>query len=322
MERKLFSFFMGMHHALGRRSLEDVVRIVGLQIRALGHEAVLDKRNLEEDVGKHVYVTRPGSINVLIEGFTPAWIEHLAQAKAQGARFMILATEEPTERGFNWGTQKEMVKRQEIFPEAAKLCEGILHLVPGEQVTRWYGQYAPAAQAELGFAPGLLRVVQGEPEPEYDFGFFGSVTNRRLRILKRLAKLTGRAKAVKVVADFLPGEERDRQMRRAKVIVQIRKFDSMGLVSSSRCNTALSIGRPVVPEPHDAELSKPWDEVITFPRTMDGFYGTAIFARAAWRQVWNDQVSKFAKKMSPEFCVGEPLRRIGILDRDGGKAAA
>jgi hypothetical protein len=307
----LFSYFCGMHHALGRRSLEDIIRIMVLQMRALGHEAILDERNMGDEVGKHVYATRPDAINVLIEGFTPGWVEHLAKAKSMGARFMILATEEPTPKGFNWGTQKEMVRRQEIFPEAAKLCEGILHLVPGAHVTRWYGQFAPTAQAELGYAPTLMRLDNSEPE--FDFGFFGSLSPRRLRILKKLAKFSGREKAVKIVADFLDGPERDRQMRRAKVIVQIRKFDKMGLVSSSRCNTALSIGRPVVPEPHDIELSKPWNKVIAFPQSDEAFYRNCLLAKSAWRGVWNDQVEKFKKELNPYFCIGEPLERIGIV---------
>lgn len=323
----MFSFFLGMHTAEGRRSLEDVVRIIGLQMRALGHEAYLDPRNnpagdaatpeeQSAQIGKMVYTTQPNSINVLVEGFTPMWVEQIAKARSMGARFIILATEEPTERGFNWGTQKEMVRRQQIFPEAARLTEGILHLVPGKHVTDWYGQYAPSAQAELGYAPGLERFGAGEPD--FDFGFFGSGSERRKRILNKLAKLTGREKAVITCTDFRDGSERDQRMRRAKVIVQLRKFERMGLVSSSRCNTALMIGRPVVAEPHD--LVHPWDEVIRFPQTMDGFFGNAVLARAAWRQVWNDQLSKFKKILSPEFCVGEPLRRIGLTS--GTRAAA
>src|SRR5262249_43063308 len=149
----------------------------------------------------------------------------------------------------------EMVYRQQTFPEAAKFCEGILHLVPGEHVTNWYGQFAPAAPIELGFAPTLVRI--NNVEPDYEFGFYGSLTPRRHSILKRLAKRVGKDKAVRLVVDFATQQERDDTMRRAKVIIQVRKFDSMGLVSSSRCNTALCLGRPVIAEPH--LLSKPWD---------------------------------------------------------------
>ena len=166
-----FSFFAAMHNAIGQRSIEDIVGIMGQQLRALGHQAVLDPRNAKVETA--LFVTQPGAINVLVEGFTPPWIGVIARARALGARFLILATEEPTPKGFNWGTQKEMVTRQEIFPEAAKHCDGILHLVPGEHVTQWYSQFCPAAQAELGYAPTLFR-PQGPP-PDFEFGFYGSM---------------------------------------------------------------------------------------------------------------------------------------------------
>ena len=139
-----------------------------------------------------------------------------------------------------------------------------------------------------------------------------------MKILKKLAKMTNVPKAVKIVSDFKTQVDRDREMRRAKVILQIRKFDEMGLVSSSRCNTALMLGRPVVAEPHD--LVKPWNEVIDFAKSMEDFFAQAFVTKAMWKSVWAKQVDRFKIKMSPEFCVGEPLRRIGILD--AAKAAA
>lgn len=311
-----FSFFMTMHSDIGQRSLEDVCGIMGNQLRTLGHHAIVDPRNTKIETA--VFVHGRDGINIVVEGFTKPWVEVLARAHEWGARFVILATEEPTPKGFNWGTQKEMVWRQDIFPEAAKYANGILHLVPGDHVTAWYSQYAPSAQADLGYAPALFR-PQGPP-PEWDFGFYGSVTTRRMRILKRLARLAGTPKAVKIVSDFKTQAERDTEMRKAKVIVQIRKFDAMGLVSSSRCNTSLMVGRPVVAEPHD--LVAPWNEVIDFPATMEQFYATALMTKAVWRGVWEKQFERFKTKMSPERCVGEPLRQIGILTAEGGRAAA
>ena len=318
-----FSFFIAPHTEVGQASLHDVLGIVGHQLRALGHRAVYDERNSKhkkDDPNDAFFIVGPDRINVMIEGFTPAWIEVMARAKAAGARFIIIATEEPTPKGFNWGTQKEMIARQEIFPEAAKHCEGILHLVPGEHVTKWYSQFAPAAQAELGYAPTLLRPIG--PAPDFEYGFFGSVTRRRAKILKRVAKQCAKdiEKAVRVIADFPDQATRDREMRRCKVVLQLRKFEPMGLVSSSRCNTALMLGRPVVAEPHD--LVKPWDEVIDFAKSMDHFFEQALMARIAWQSLWRIQVEKFKVRMSPEVCIGQPLHRIGLISAEGGKAAA
>lgn len=319
-----FSFFIAPHTNVGQQSLHDVMGIMGHQLRALGHRAVFDERNAlhkPDDPKNDAFVTiGPDRINVMIEGFTPAWVEFMARAKAAGARFLIVATEEPTPKGFNWGTQKEMVARQEIFPEAAQHCEGILHLVPGEHVTKWYSQFAPAAQAELGYAPTLLR-PQGPP-PEFEYGFFGSVTPRRAKIIKRVARECAKniEKAVRVIADFPDQATRDKEMKRCKVVLQIRKFSEMGLVSSSRCNTALMLGRPVVCEPHD--LSGPWNEVVDFAQSMDHFFEQAWAARISWQSLWRTQVERFKIKMSPSFCIGEPLRRIGLVSAEGGRAAA
>lgn len=305
-----FSFFTTPHHEYGQRSLEDVIGIFGHQLRALGHVALNDPRNANWETA--FVKTESDWMNVFVEGFTPSWIEVMRRFKLAGARMMILATEEPTPKGFNWGRDREMRMRQELFPQAAQYCEGILHLVPGKHVTDWYSQFAPAAQAELGYAPKLER-ADLQFRPDYEFGFYGSVTPRRKKLLKELANLSGSVKGVRVIGDFRSQAERDREMRRAKVIIQIRKFEEMGLVSSSRCNTALMIGRPVVAEPHD--LVKPWNEVIDFPDTKQQFLSQALFARASWYHLWRTQLERFKAKMSPAFCVGDPLRQIGILDR-------
>jgi hypothetical protein len=296
-------FWLGNHSEVGQRSLEDVIAIFGHQCNALGHKCVWDNTNSK-------LVAGDSGVNVVVEGFTRDSIKIVADSAQQGARWIILATEEPSERGFNQGTQREMVMRQQTFPEAAKFCEGILHLVPGGHVTKWYGQFAPAAPIELGYAPTLVRI--NERDPDYDFGFYGSLTPRRHSILKRLAKRVGTEKAVRLVVDFATQQERDDMMRRAKVIVQVRKFESMGLVSSSRCNTALCLGRPIVAEPH--LLSKPWDEVVRFSDTIEGFYQACVLVRANWKGVWKQQFDRFKDKFPPEECVGRALDHIGVLD--------
>lgn len=302
-----FLFNMLNHNKLGQRSLEDVIGIMAKQMRELGHHAIWRPENDQ-------FLDHKSGINVLVEGFVPQSIEVMRQYHAQGARFVILATEEPTPTGFNHGIDAEMRMRQANFPAAAQFCEGILHLVPGEHVTKWYSQFAPSAQADLGYAATLRRTHN--VEPDFDFGFYGSGTERRVKILKRLARRMKTPQACFVCADFKTQEQRDREMMRARVIVQIRKFDEMGLVSSSRCNTALHLGRPVIAEPH--LLSKPWDEVIRFSRTLDDFYDEAIWMRANWKGAWSTQFERFKTKMSPQYCIGDPLDKIGVLTRKMG----
>lgn len=307
-----FLFWLANHSKEGQRSLEDVIGIVGHQLNALGHRAVWRQENDQ-------FLTREAGINVVVEGFTTPVVAEMARAHEQGARFLILATEEPTAKGFNHGRDREMVLRQQVFPEAAKYCEGILHLVPGRHVTDWYGQFAPAAPVELGYAPTLIR--EGDTrEPTYDFGFFGSLSRRRLKILKQLARFIGTEKAVRVEGTFATQAERDRIMREARVIVQVRKHEEMGLVSSSRCNTSLCLGRPVVAEPH--LLSHPWDEVVTFAKSLDAFYSACFMARTSWRGVHAAQMARFREKMTPEVCVGRALREIGLFSSEPVRKSA
>lgn len=291
------------HNALGKRSLEDPISIIGHQLQALKHQVIFREENDQ-------WVTRDAGINLVVEGFVPGSTAVIAELYGRGARFVCIATEEPTPKGFNHGKDLEMIKRQAEFPNTAKYLDGILCLVPGDYVKNWYGQYAPTRTIELGYAPTLIR--RDYTEPTYDFGFFGSLSYRRERILKRLARFLGSEKTIRVEATFPSQLERDKAMREARVILQIRKHTQMGLVSSTRCNTALCLGRPVIAEPH--EHCKPWDEVIRFSKTEESFYSEAILMKTAWKGVYMDQFAKFTEKFTPERCIGQALREIGVLD--------
>lgn len=291
------------HNLMGQRSLEDVIGIFGKQLRQLGHEAVWDPSNSK-------FVSYEYGVNVIVEGFTPSSIAAIAEAYRHGCRFLCLATEEPVEgKGFNHGKEREMVERQKVFPYAMPYFEGILHLVPGQHVTDWYSKLKPAAYVELGYADSLVR-FNPAIKPTFDYGFYGSITKRRMKLLKQLARKIGSDKAVRIMGDFQSQNERDAVMQEARVIIQLRKYDEMGLVSSSRCNTALMIGRPVIAEPH--LLSRPWDEVIKFCDSIDEMMSLAIMYRINWQSQHRQQFEKFKKLFTPERCVLEPLKQIGF----------
>lgn len=296
------NFWLGNHTPAGQRSLEDVIAIVGHQLMALGHRAMWDPKNDD--------LITAGGVNVIVEGFNDNIVDFVAEWHGKGARFICLATEEPVEGvGFNHQATGEMAKRQADFVKVAPYLDAIWHLVPGQNVTDWYAQYAPSAYVELGYAKTLVR-SETQREPAYDFGFYGTMSRRRERLLKKLANATNRQKAVRVMADFGSQVDRDRAMQEAKVIIQIRKFDEMGLVSSSRCNTALCLGRPVVAEPHEIELMKPWADVVKFARTDEEFISLALATRGAWRGVHAGQFERFRAKFTPEVCVGPALKLL------------
>lgn len=301
-EEKIMLFYFNLYNHdedRGQRSLEDVVGIISHQLRALGHEVIWERSN------DH-FVAKEHGINLVFEGFTESSIATI-DAHYPNARFVYIATEEPSDKGFNKGETLQMVKRQKIFCEATRYCEGILHLVPGDHVTKWYSQFAPTSHIELGYAPSLVRTDDFK-EPDFDFGFFGYISRRRAKILKRLSKITSRG--VFVESNFSTQTKRDDDMRRARVIVQIKKDDKLQFVSSSRCNTALHLGRPVVAEPHaQTDL---WGNVIKFSETLESFYNDCFMARSAWRGVHATQMDKFRNVLSPEFCIGRALKEINL----------
>lgn len=296
-----FLFNRGNHHVESRDTVLDIVAVFLHMARALGHDGAMS------DVD---FISGPDSVNVLFEGFTEDNLPMLEEETKRGARFLFIATEEPTPKGFNHGLDNLMVERQRVFPMAAKYAVGILNLVPGTE--SWYGQHAPAAHMELGHAPGLCRFTN--VEPTYEFGFYGGGMyegSRRVKVLKKLARHTWKPNAVKAIANYSATlEERDAKMQQAKVIVQVRLSEQMGLVSNSRCNTALHLGRPVIAEPHT--ISHPWDEVIRFAPSLDAFYYEASAMCGMWRAAHAAQFEKFKRIMTPQFCLGEPLRKIGL----------
>ena len=130
---------------------------------------------------------------------------------------------------------------------------------------------------------------------------------RRLRIVQKIMR---RGAAVRAISTMPPADYRDQEMRRARVILQLRVHNKMGLVSSSRCATALHFGRPVVAEPH--ELSDYWRDIIHFSKSESSLVEEAFMVRSLWKQFYEKQMAQFRKIMSPERCIGEPLARLGI----------
>lgn len=284
----IFLFNVWNHIQLGQMSLQDPMSLIGRQLEALGHKA---------QWANDGFYTAPGTYNILFEGFSPYHVSQMKWCKENGGKIIIIATEEPTEKGFNHGILPDMIRRQAIFPEAAKYADAIWHLVPG--CTEWYGQFGtPAAFLDLGYSPGMVRAP--ESKLDHDFGFFGSLTPRRQQILDRFVRAGKKLRWVQ----FASCAQRDYEMSRCRVVLQIRAHDEMGLISNSRCCTALHLGRPVIAEPH----ANPgvWPQIIDFVE-LDLFVHRAIQMRKQWREVHEQQMARFKTLLSPENCVGKTL---------------
>lgn len=280
---------------LGRRALEDIISNICRQLDSLGHKSYWcdEAFSLETDT----YV-------VVFEGFLPPHIEFLRACRQDGAKIIIVGTEAPGAHGFNSGLTPELLLRQKLFPAAAHEAAAIWYTVPDSG--RWYGTFGPpAAYLELGYAPASVR--HPAAQLDHDFGFFGSMTRRRWKLLQKFARASiGSRKATVRYAELIAGEERDAQMARARVMLQIRAHEKMQNLSTSRLCTAMHIGRPVIAEMH--EDPGVWGRIIEFAHPAK-FIDQAIDMSKRWQEAYEEQFARFKTLLPPEKCVGRAIEQ-------------
>jgi hypothetical protein len=156
------------------------------------------------------------------------------------------------------------------------------------------------AHLPIGFAPAMLR--RPAAAPEFDFGMYGSILKggRRWRWLQRLHRETGASVHILGANGIVPVEERDREMQRCKVLLQIRPNEDSELVSSSRIAASLHAGRCVVSE--FTRHHRPYSEVVRFaPEAGFASFRTSCqLALATWSGEYAAQLARFRAVLSPE----------------------
>lgn len=78
----------------------------------------------------------------------------------------------------------------------------------------------------------------------YDVGFCGCITPRRKLILNKLSE---KGIKLKVIVNVF-GDERDRELAKCKILLNIHAQDDYNVFESARCDAWLSIGVPIVSE--------------------------------------------------------------------------
>lgn len=270
-----FHFNLANHTPRGRLSLQDLVDVLSAQLQDLGHE-------VSHADGRAI---RSPGINVFFEGFVGGTAERVADLRREGKRYLIVATERP---GREASSAEVTADRLQGMAVCGRGADALWALDP--QAVPYLLTLGPAAaHAELGHSPRNLRPDSDEP-PEFDFGFYGTMTPDRIQAIWALK---ARGHTVHTVPDVVEGFERDREMQRARVILNTPS-QAGAPFSSSRANTALNLRRPIAAMAHDGPT--PWRRVVPFVARED-FVETAEAALSNWRAVWLMQYAAFAKEL-------------------------
>lgn len=286
-----FRFFLGNHSEIGRKSLEDVIHALGAQILDLGHTA--DRSDT---------TVRPDAINVICEGFTEAETERVMTLRRHGCRVVLVCTESIAGDSLNNFQSEDYQGRYHQLMKVAPNVDAIWCLVPGTAAAL-RSHNANARDVELGYSPRRLRKLR--TKPQYDFGFFGSVTGYRRRTLQEFGR---RGHSVYVMRNFAPPDERDRAIANCKVVLHVKATKSWKIVSSSRCSTALHIGRPVVAQPIASDSI--WKEIVRFSMTQDAFYDDAARVMRNWETHWGRQIARYKDLLSADKCLGAAVEAL------------
>lgn len=286
-----FRFFLGNHNEIGRRSLEDVIHALGAQILDLGHTADRSDKSVRID-----------AINIISEGFTELETQQFLSHKRQGLRFILLMPESLLNNSLNDFQTPVYQERYRQFMKVAPEADAIWCLVPGT-AAKLRDLNPNAVDVELGYSPRRRRELT--KEPNYDFGFFGALTAFRRETLDEFRR---RGHSLLVSRKLAPPDERDRDVANCRVILHIRASGTWKIISSSRCSTALHVGRPVVSQPVASRSI--WKRIIRFSGSHDSFFDEAARVAHQWELHWQRQFAAFQRLLPAERCIGPAVSAL------------
>ncbi len=109
-------------------------------------------------------------------------------------------------------------------------------------VAAWAAAGHQVAHVPVGWSPNLARIAR-RPDPDLDVLFYGSVNERRLRILQALERAGARVH----VAFGVYGEARDDLIARARLVLNVQFYEAR-ILEVVRLQLLLANGVPVVSE--------------------------------------------------------------------------
>ncbi len=140
-----------------------------------------------------------------------------------------------------------ILELEEVFPglkySLFDYSQGNMHLLKKYGYTSFHLPYVWGGAEKEMFDRLRGEVVAAGEEGKYDVGFIGSLSDRRMRILQGL-----RAKGYDVVRITGWGEDRDREIMRCKIIVNVHYDMTYQLYEGVRCDRLVMGGCHVVSE--------------------------------------------------------------------------
>lgn len=156
-----------------------------------------------------------------------------------------------------------------------------------------------AQQVNFYHVEKLRRVIRDQP-PEYDLIFYGSINDRRKKILEKL-----RSRGLKILTVFgLYGPERDALLGKARAVLNLHFYESQ-IFQQIRAFYALSNDIPVISENFPADSAPDiYGEVIFTPghEPFEDFVLNLLAQHERFERVGREKIARFhASKDNTEF---------------------
>lgn len=285
------------HHPDGADTLIDVRNAIAGQIADLGHSQSYGDATLE---------TLP-AINIIIEGFGPRTVAWMAARHKDNCRFVTVCTERMGKESLDDAPHPDMKTRQQNLPVAAALSEAVWCLVPGTAAhLRSYCK--DTRDIELGYSRTREAYLHSDVVPVHSACFYGGMLDRRRVVLETL--IAGGIDICMPPKEYGRISDRNAALALSKIALGINPVPGWKIVSSSRAQSALHVGRPMLMEEvDDAASPSPWREVIRFCRLRD-MYGQALDMIEHWEAERDRQLGAFREKFSAQRILAPAIEAL------------